>query len=212
MAKKAAPKTVTQIVSADPFAAIASTAPVTKTKKSSMPTAEVTNPVKNSVDLVVSHKAEICRLEAELATHEVNIIDHVRPQQDEAARAGNYSKSFRVPGNTGALTYVTSDRFSAPKDTAIIEQLKQLIGMTRFEEWFETKRTIKLKPDAQADQTFIQKLVKVVSDAGMNLGDAFEVTDALVTKDGLDEKQFELPPTKLEEFRTLCRQAKPALK
>jgi hypothetical protein len=211
MAKKAAPKTVTQIVSADPFAAIATSAPTTKTKKSSMPTAEVTNPVKNSVDLVVSHKAEISRLEAELATHEVTIIDHVRPQQDTAARAGNYSKSFRVPGNTGALTYVTSDRFSAPKN-AVIEQLKQLIGMAKFDEWFEPKRTIKLKPEATTDQTFIQKLVKVTADAGMALGDAFEVTDTWATKEGLDEKQFELSPAKLEEFRTLCRQAKPALK
>jgi hypothetical protein len=207
-----AKKTVMQIVSADPFAAIASSAPATKTKKSSMPTADVTNTVKNSVDLVVSHKAEISRLEAELATHEVTIIDHVRPQQDTAARAGNYSKSFKVPGNTGALTYVTSDRFSAPKDAAVIEQLKQLIGTVRFDEWFESKRTIKLKPEATTDQTFIQKLVKVVADAGMSLGDAFEVTDTLVTKDGLDEKQFKLAPTKLEEFRTLCRQAKPALK
>jgi hypothetical protein len=205
-------KTVTQIVSADPFKAIATSAPASKTKKSSMPTAEVTNEVKNSVDLVVSHKAEISRLEAELATHEITIIDHVRPQQDTSARAGNYSKSFKVPGNVGALTYVTSDRFSAPKDAAIIEQLKQLIGMAKFDEWFEPKRTIKLKPEAQADQTFIQKLVKVVADAGMNLGDAFEVTDTLVTKEGLDEKQFELSPAKLEEFRTLCRQAKPALK
>jgi len=211
MASKAVKKVV-QIVSADPFAAIAKPAATVTAKKSTKPTAAVTDEIKASVDLFISHKAEVKRLEAEMANHEVAIIDHVRPQQDDAARSGHFSKSFEVPGNAGALTYVTSDKFIVSKDTQAIDQLKQLLGSARFDEWFETRRTITLKKDMQENQTFIQKLVKAVADAGMNLGDAFDVVDTLAAKPDLDQKQYDLKPSQLDEFRTLCRQYKPALK
>jgi hypothetical protein len=206
-------KKVTQIVSADPFAAIAKKAPTTTAKsKSTKPTADVTDAIKNSVDLVINHKAEIKRLEAELTNHETDIINHVRPQQDDNARAGAFSKSYEVPGNAGALTYVTSDWFSCPKDDQAITALKSLLGTARFDEWFETKRTITLKKEMQENQVFIQKLVQAVSNAGMTLGDAFDVVDALVAKPDLDQKQYALKPAQLDEFRTLVRQNKPALK
>jgi len=205
-------KKVTQIVSADPFAAIAKPAAPVATKKSTKPTANVTDEIKASVDLFITHKAEVKRLEAEMANHETAIIEHVRPQQDDNARSGTFSKSYEVPGNSGALTYVTSDRFSVTKDAPAVEQLKKLLGNARFEEWFETRRTITLKKEMQENQVFIQKLVKAVADAGMNLGDAFDVVDTLAAKPDLDQKQYSLKPAQLDEFRTLVRQNKPALK
>jgi hypothetical protein len=212
MAKTPAKK-VTQIVSADPFTAIAKSAPVSTAKsKSTKPTANVTDEIKNSVDLVIQHKAEIKRLEAELTNHETSIIDHVRPQQDDNARSGAFSKSYEVPGNNGALTYVTSDRFSCPKEPAAIDQLKTLLGLTRFEEWFENKRTTNLQPGVLENPILVQKLVKAAADAGMSLGDVFDVVDTLVAKSDLDQKQYALKPAQLDEFRTLVRQNKPALK
>jgi phage host-nuclease inhibitor protein Gam len=207
-------KKVTKIVSApaDPFAAIAKSAPVTATKKATKPTAEVSDEIKNSVDLFLDHKSEIKRLEAEMAQHETAIIEAVRPQQDDLARGGKFTKSMEVPGNTGALTYVTSDRFSAVKDPDALEDLKKLLGVITFDDWFETKRTITLKKEAQEDQDFIKRLVKAVADAGMNMGDAFDVVDVTVAKADLDQKQYGLKKEDLEVFRTLCRQNKPALK
>jgi len=206
------PAKVTGIVSiGDPFAAIAKpSAPVSKTK-SSKPTAEVTNEIRNAVDLLIAHKAEIKRLEAESTESEALIIDHVRPQQDDLAREGKFTKSLEVPGNTGALTYVTSDRFSVPNETDAIDSLKRLLGAT-FEDWFETKRTITLKKEAAEDQDFIQKLLKACEAAGMTIGDAFDVTDKLIAKPDLDQKQYGLSMKDLGIFRTLVRQSKPALK
>jgi len=211
MASKAVKKVV-QIVSADPFAAIAKPAATVTAKKSTKPTAAVTDEIKASVDLFISHKAEVKRLEAEMANHEVAIIDHVRPQQDDAARSGHFSKSFEVPGNAGALTYVTSDKFIVSKDTQAIDQLKQLLGSARFDEWFETKRTTTVKKEAMENPIIVQKLVKAAADAGMSLGDVFDVVDILAAKPDLDQKQYALKPSQLDEFRTLCRQYKPALK
>jgi hypothetical protein len=208
------PKKVTKIVSApvDPFASIAKSAPVSTAKKSTKPTADVTDAIKNQVDLFLDHKAEITRLEAEMATAESDIIGHVRPQQDDLARDGKFTKSLAVPGNTGSLTYVTSDKFSAVKDPDALDALKKLLGVVTFDEWFLTKRTITLKKEAQEDQDFIKKLVKAVADAGMNMGDAFDVVDVVIAKPDLDQKQYGLKPEDLDTFRTLCRQNNPALK
>ena len=211
MAKKG---TVTGIVQApaDPFGAIAKPAAPASSKKSEKPTAGVLPGIKKLVDLFLKNKSEVKLLEAEMASQETAIVAHVRPQQDDLARSGKFTKSLEVPGETGSLTYVTSDRFSVPKETATQDAIKALVGIARFEEWFETKRTITLKKEMQENADFIQKLVKAVAAAGMNLGDAFDVVDELRAKKDLDVKQYELTPAKLDEFRTLVRQNKPALK
>jgi hypothetical protein len=211
MAKKG---TVTGIVQApaDPFGAIAKPAAPASAKKSEKPTAGVLPGIKKLVDLFLKNKSEIKRIEAEMSTQETSIIDHVRPQQDDLARSGKFTKSLEVPGDTGSVTYVTSDKFSVPKETEAQAAIKKLIGLTNYENWFEVKRTITLKKEMQENTEFIQKLVKALASAGMTVGDAFDVTDELRAKKDLDQKQYELNPTALAEFRTLVRQNKPALK
>lgn len=181
-------------------------------KKTNKIAAEVTDDIKKVVDQIINEKAEIDTLKASLATHEEALINHVYPQQKKAAREGKYSKSFLVEGKKGNLTYTTSDAFSIAKEEAVHNSLKQLLGADKFAELFEYKRTITLKEAVQSDAAFIQKLGKAVAAAGMTLGDAFEVTDILVAKDGLDVKQFQLPDEKLDVLRTLAKQKKAALK
>lgn len=211
MAKKG---TVTGIVQApaDPFGAIAKPAAPASAKKHDKPMANVLPNIKKLVDLFLKKKAEITKLESEKSIAETDIIAHVRPQQDDLARSGSFTKSLEVPGETGSVTYVTSDRFSVPKDTDAQAALKKLIGLTNYENWFEVKRTITLKKEMQENNDFIQKLVKALASAGMTVGDAFDVVDELRAKPDLDQKQYELNPTALDEFRTYVRQNKPALK
>ena len=203
MAKKAA---------VNPFDALAVNAPVTAAKgKATHPVAEVDDEVMQAVEDVVSIKAKIKVLEQELVTAEEIIIEAVRPQHDDLARSGKFTKSMSVNGYDAIITYVTSDKFSALKDPVIIDHVKDLLKK-RFDEFFEKARTISMKKAIVEDQAKITALVNAFTKANLTLGDYFDVEDVLKAVKGLDEKQFELSVKDLAEFRTLVKQAKPALK
>jgi hypothetical protein len=194
---------------ANPFDAIAKPKENTPKSKSSKITASVDPDIKTKVDLVIHHKAQITSLEAEKAEAEASIIDTVRPQQDAAAYAGNFSKSFLVEGNTGSLTYTTSDRFSVPKDEESLEAIQKLLGK-KYDTFFETKRTVVFK--AADNVELVSKIMDIIGKAGMEPSDVFEVTDQVVAKSDLDRNQYTLKEKELAIFRTLVKQNKPALK
>jgi hypothetical protein len=194
----------------DPFKNIAGPGK-SSAKSSNKIAAAVTGKIKKAVDAVINIKAKLKQLKAELDVTEQTIIDHVSPQQEIQARQGNYAKSFSVEGNTGALTYVTQDKFSIEKSEEVFDAIRQLLGGD-FDTYMAEKRTITLKPVVQDNAVLINKIVKAVTDAGIDIGDAFEVKDILVSQKGLDEKQYEMDANLLAEFKTLVRQYKPALK
>jgi hypothetical protein len=194
------------------FDAIAKPATAAAPSKSNKIAAVVNDKIKGAVDVVINAKAAIAKLEFEKDEAEASIIAHVRPQQDKAAFAGNFSKSFSVEGNTGNVTYVTSDKFSVPKEPEVQEALRKCLGDKKFDEDFKVIRTIAVKPEITEDVDQINKLVAACTKAGINIGEFFSVTDVLKAKPDLDRKQYELTPAQLDEFRTLVRQNKPALK
>ena len=194
----------------DPFAKIATKTGTTK-KAASKIAAAVTKKIKDSVDKVIDLKAKIKSLKADQDVAEQLIIDHVRPQQDSQARAGNYSKSFFVEGAKGSLTYTTQDKFTIEKSDDVHEALSEMLG-DRFDEYLKYVRTITLKPAVQENATLINKIIKACTTAGISIEDAFEVKDVLVTQKDLDVKQYEMEAAELEEFRTLVRQYKASLK
>ena len=198
-------------ITSDPFAELAKS-PAAVSKKSSKMTAKVTEPIKKAVDKLVNTKASIASLEAEKAALEEQIIGHVRPQQDENARKGDFSKSYLVEGESSNVTYVTSDRFSVPKTPEELEALKRLLGPDRFNEWFDKERTITLKESASKNPEFIRVLQTALAAAQLNFADSFEVIDTVYAKKELDMKQYVLAQPVLDQFRTLCKQNKPALK
>lgn len=182
-------------------------------KKSTKIAAQVTNEIKKAVDTVIWAKAEIKSMQIQLAENEETIICHVSPQQDTNAYAGNYSKSYLVEGNKGNLTYTTANKFSIPQDDDSQTALKKLLGK-KYDEFFETKRTVSLSKKVFEDNTLVDKIIAAIEKAGIDLADALIVTDIIVTKEDieLDKEQYKLPDSKLQEFRTLVRQAKAALK
>ena len=182
--------------------------PASKAKATKI-TASVNKYVKEAVDKVISIKASIKDLEADKLTTEAVIISHVRPQQDEEARTGNFSKSFDVSGNKGNLVYTTSDKFSVPQEDDDINEIKNLLK-NKFEDFFEKERTVSLRPEVLKDDKLVNKIVSVLSKAG--IADIFAVVDKYKSKKGLDEKQYNLDENDLDEFRTLVKQNKPALK
>lgn len=132
-------------------------------------------------------------------------------QQDSLAYKGTFTKSMSVAGVNSEVTYVTSDRFSVPQDEEVLKELKKLVG-AKFDDLFETKRNIAIKAEVISNEVLLNKIAKACESAGLSIAEIFDVGDKVVGKDGLDEKQYQLTPEKLEVFRSLVRQNKPALK
>jgi hypothetical protein len=182
-------------------------------KKSSKLVASVTDEIKESVDNIIQLKARIKADTAALGEKESGVIDHVKAQQDERAFAGEFSKSFEVAGNTGALTYVTTDRFSIPQGEEELSALKQLLGTAKYTELFEEKTTLSIKPAILADETRLDQFLTACEQAGVGDLDAiFERVVKVQAKDALDEKQYSMGVAKLPQFRSLVRQNKASLR
>lgn len=184
----------------------------TSTLKDAKAVAQVTDEIKTKVDSFINNKSEIKRLEAEQITLEEAIVSHVRPQQDEMAYCGSFTKSLTVPGDNYTVTYVTMDRFSVPQDEPSLQAIKALVGPTKYDEMFETKETISIKKEVVGNDALLNKIAKACEDAGLDISLYFDRTEKVVSKDDLDRKQFELKPNKLEQFRALVKQAKPSLR
>ena len=81
-----------------------------------------------------------------------------------------------------------------------------------YDDLFETKRNISIKKEVLDNDTLVNKIATACEKAGLSIGEIFDVGDKVVAKSGLDKKQYDLPKSKLEVFRTLVKQNKPALK
>ena len=182
-----------------------------KAASKSKAAATVNEEISNKVDLFVANKAELKRIEADMKDIESAIIEHVRPQQDEMAYCGSFTKSLTVAGKVSSVLYSTSDRFSVPQDDDAQAGIKKLVGK-KFDDMFEVKRSIAMKESALKDESTLNKIAAACEKAGLNIGDLFDVADKIIAKDSLDEKQYLLKPAQLAEFRSLVRQSKPALK
>jgi len=194
------------------FDKIGKTAPKTASKKTDIRTASVTDDLRANVDKLIESKAAISTLEATVADCEGKIIDEVRPQQDQLALNGDFTKSLEVPGSKGSVLYNTADRFSVPQEDDAQEAIKKLVGPEKYAEFFEEKTTFSLKDSVAKNEELLTKISKACEKAGMDIGDLFDRVVKTVSRDGLDRKQYELGAKKLAEFRTLVRQSKPSVR
>jgi molybdopterin converting factor small subunit len=183
----------------------------TDSTRSEVIAATINKTVANDIDTFVSIKQDIKTAEADLKIVEVRVIEHLRAQQDALAYGGNFTKSLRAQGIVNSITYVTSDKFSVPQDEDSLKALKKVAG-DMYDDLFETKRNISIKKEVLDNDTLVNKIATACEKAGLSIGEIFDVGDKVVAKSGLDKKQYDLPKSKLEVFRTLVKQNKPALK
>ena len=182
-----------------------------KTKTKAKAVAEVTEEIKTKVDKYVDNKASIKQLEADQLQIEETIIGHVRPQQDEMAFCGSFTKSMKVPGHNYEVTYGTMDKFSVPQDEEALAAIKGIVK-DKYPTMFETKEVYKIKEEVSKDDKKMNALAAACEKAGIVIADYFDRVEKVVAKDDLDVKQYELGANNLAIFRTLVRQAKPSLK
>ena len=194
-------------------------------KRDAIPSAEVTDEIREAVDTLIKNRGQIKVLQSETADCETAIIEHVRKIQDEEAWCDNYSKSYRIEGSTfqdddgkesaNVITFSSADSFSVPQgdDTDKeddLDRLKKVCGKL-FDDLFETERVIKLDEEVVKDETMLKKIVAACKAAGLDIN-IFDVVDVVKAKKDLDINQYKLSKAKLATFRTLVRQKKPTLK
>jgi hypothetical protein len=195
------------------FDKIAKKSETPSSKKTSVVAAVVTKTIAKAVDEFVIINTTIKSAEADKKVLETQIIDYLRQQQDKLAYAGQFTKSMSAAGldEKSRVTFVTTDRFTIPQDDTSLIEIKRVTGAA-YEDMFETKRSITMKKEVLENETLLNKIAAVCDKAGMALSEVFEVGDKVVARSGLDEKQYNLSSEKLDIFRTLVKQYKPALK
>jgi len=195
----------------DLFGSIATKKSSDSKSKTTKIAATVTDEIKAVVDNVISLKSQIAALEANKGDYEEKIRSHVSAQQDELGYAGKYNKTFSVEGNSGSVSYVATDKFSTVKPE-VLDSVQELLG-DNFDECFQNIRTITLRPEAVENRDFIEKLQKALTAAGLELQEAFEVTDTVKAKPDLDANVYKfVPKSKLPTFRALVKQTKASIR
>jgi hypothetical protein len=173
--------------------------------------AKTTDEIQTQVDKFVLNKSEIKKLTAQQAALEEAIISHVRPQQDEMAYCGSFTKSLTVPGKDFQVKYVTMDKFTVPQGEDKLYEIKTLVGK-KYDEMFESKDVYSLKDDISKDDKKMNALAKACEKAGIDITQYFDRTNKIISRNDLDVKQYELTQKQLVTFRTLVTQVKPSLR
>lgn len=135
------------------------------------------------------HELKVAAENAEAAFRvgEDGLLKQVRSVYQAHALDGSFSKSFNIAGEeTNGVQVTFQDRFSEI-DIANESALKKSLGQD-FSKILEQKRVIQLK---KTDDATISELVKKLGQETFER--IFEVKLSLVTKSGVDEKQFSLP-------------------
>ena len=197
---------------ANAFDAFASTSGPAKSASKKIAVEGITPELKEQVDLIIGNKAKIKALKATQNQAELALMEHVFPQQEAHARAGNFCKSFTIVGTgDNSLTITWPDKWSVPKEPEVHTGIKGLLGKL-FDNLFKMVRKVTLTDKAMNDGDLINDFVAVAKERGYEVPEAFTITDALICAKDMDQKQFDLPKAKLATLRTMIKQTKATIK
>jgi hypothetical protein len=128
---------------------------------------------------------------------------YIKDMRDENAVEGDYQKTYRVLGPKGkdgtqySADLSHNDKFSMPKDPALIDGLKDVLDKDIFDETFEKVLSIQIKPEILKNDKKRREFSKMIVDAiGVEgLKDYFVKEEVYTVKKGLDKRQYELEDT-----------------
>jgi len=181
-----------------------------KTKKNGIQTINPPEEVKKAVDAVVQAKKAMKEAKATLETKEVEVLDYMQPIYEEDGFGSNFQKSYYIQGEKEKVTFVTSDKFSAPKNEEI-PALMEAFG-DKFEQFIKKDTNLIVRPEIFTDKVLQQKLMAAVKASGANFGDFFVAETRWFVADEFDRNRFSLPKTMFNKVMAILRQAKASLK
>ncbi len=181
-----------------------------KTKKNGIQTITPPEEVKAAVDAVVQAKKAMKEAKATLETKEVEVLDYMMPIYEEDGFGSNFQKSYYVQGVNEKVTFVTSDKFSAPKDEEI-PALMEALG-DKFDQFIKKDTNLVVRPEIFTDKVLQQKLMAAVKASGAAFGDFFVAETRWSVAEEFDRNRFGLPKTVYNKVMAILRQAKASLK
>jgi len=169
-----------------------------------------------AVDEIVKQKKAEKEAKAARETKEAELIDFVLPIYNEDGFGGNFHKSYYVKGEKETVTFVTSDRFSAPRDEEIAE-LTEVLG-DRFSDVIGKEVELKIRPEIFNSKILQKELMDLMPKGEDGRVDKevfakfFAATTTWSVTEGFDQKRFSLPKKTFEKVMNILKQSKPSIK
>lgn len=146
--------------------------------------------------------------------------EYVCKNRDENAIEGDYQKTYRVLGTKGAggLQYAAdvsqADKFSLPKDSQLIEDLRGSIDSDLFDENFEKVLVIQIKPEILKNDKTRREFSKLIVEAiGVEgLKKYFQKEEIYEVKEGLDQRQYAMDSEDRAKILGVAKQAADSVK
>lgn len=168
------------------------------------------------VDSIVKWKKVEKEAKAERETREAELIDYVKPIQEEDGFNGKYQKSYYVQGIKEQVTYVSADKFSAPKEEDI-GKLQTILG-NDFTKVIQSKIELCVRDEVFSNKALQKELMDLMPknpDGSINkeiFGKFFVAKTEWFVTDGFDQKRFTLPKKVFCKVMEILRQTKPSIK
>lgn len=179
-----------------------------KTKKNGITTLSLPIALRKAIDEIVAAKKAEKEAKALRETREAEVIDHVMPIYEQDAFDGNFHKSYYISGETETITFVTSDKFSAPKSEEI-SALQEALG-DQFESVIQKEVDMRLKPEIFSNKALQKELMSLIP--AERFGEFFVSETSWTITEGFDQKRFSLGKRIYDKVMGILKQAKPSLK
>jgi transcription initiation factor TFIID subunit TAF12 len=178
------------------------------TKKSSVPVLDAPPEIKEAVDQYIDAKEREKIATAEKDSAGLQIMDFVKPIQDEDGIKGSFRNSYGVPGTKpqNKVTFVSSNRYSINGED--VDKIEGILG-DNFPEMITKKFQVKLKAIIFENAEMQAELMELV---GERFNDFFETEVSLAVKEGFNQRIYTAIPEQLDDLRLFCKQYKPSLR
>jgi len=163
--------------------------------------------VKEAVDHYVEHKKQMKEHKAEMDAASDVIVEYGEQIQDDRGFEGDFSKSYKIHGDTEEVSFVSSNKYSVNADDE--ETLKALLGKY-FSQLFEEEFNVSLKSEVLESEELQKELMELI---GTQFSKFFNTVKTLKVADDFDKKVYTLlNKTKLNNVRSFVKKAKPSLR
>lgn len=177
-------------------------------KKNGIPTIALPAEMKKSIDEIVAAKKAMKEAKAVLETREAEVISHVMPIYEKDAFDGNFHKSYYICGEEETITFVTSDKFSAPTNDEIPEL--QEILKDKFEDSIKKEVEVKLRPEVFSNKQLQRSLLELIPKE--RFSEFFISETRWEICEGFDQKRFSFGRKIYDRLANIIKQAKASLK
>lgn len=177
-------------------------------KKNDMPHLNPNAELRECVDGYVNAKKRFNMAKGDMEEAGNAIIEFSRSEQDKAGYAGDFRKSYVIPGNVeNQVKFISSNRYSVSADDAV--EIKELLG-DQFENLMVEKLEVSLKAEIFENEALKVEFMKLI---GERFPEFFETKATLAVAEDFDKDVYDaVDKDNLTDLRTFVKPYKPSLR